>query len=244
MPEFLSLVHVIHGHPGVATTLILVRERFFWPTMARDVREYVLSCRCRMRKRSNSQRVAMLPERAIEPWEVMEIDLMSVGTESLSGNRYLLLVVDKASKFPFAFPLPSKQAEEVARHLLQLCLTFGVPRVVRSDGGGEFEARCIQHLCRWLKADIQHGPAEHPRGQGAVERLGGWIQDVLSELCVPWPERWDEYVSLACWIKRTMHDPTLPCNMSPFEILFGRKPRTSLDTLVPQKDDSRGSRGV
>ena len=89
----------------------------------------------------------MLPGRAIEPWEVMEMDLMNMGTESLSRNKYLLLVVDEASKFPFAFPLPSKQAEEVARHLLQLCLTFGVLRVIRSDGGGEFEAGCIQHLC-------------------------------------------------------------------------------------------------
>ena len=169
---------------------------------------------------------------------------MSVGTEGLSRNRYLLLVVDKASKSPFAFPLPSKQAEEVARHLLQLCLTFGVPRVIRSDGGGEFEARCIQHLCRWLKADIQYGPADHPRGQGAVERLGGWIQDVLSELCVPWPERWDEYVPPACWIKQSMPDPALPGNMSPFEILFGRKPRTSLDTLVPHMDDSEAAEGL
>ena len=47
-----------------------------------------------MRKRSNSQRVAMLPGRAIEPWEVMEIDLMNVGTEGLSRNKYLLVVVD------------------------------------------------------------------------------------------------------------------------------------------------------
>ena len=111
--------------------------------MVRGVKEYVLSCTCRMRKRSNSQRVSMLPGRVIEPWEVMEIDVASVGTESRNGSRYLLLAVDQASKFPFAFPLPSKEVEEVACHLLQLCLTFGVPRVIRSDGGGEFEARCI-----------------------------------------------------------------------------------------------------
>ena len=107
-----------------------------------------------MRNRSRSQQIAMLPGRAIQPWEVIEIDLMSVGVESLSHNKYLLLVVDKASRFPFVYPLPSKQADGVARQLLELCLTLGVPKVIRSDGGGEFEARCIQHLCRWLRADI------------------------------------------------------------------------------------------
>jgi len=161
---------------------------------------------------------------------------MRAGTTSLSGNKYLLLVVDKASRFPFAYPLPSKQAEGVARHLMQLCLTLGVPQAIRCDGGGKFDARCIQHMCKWLRADIQYGPADHPRGQGSVERLGGWMQDVLAELCESWPERWDEYASPACWIKRTLPDPSLPKRMSPFEILFGRKPHTPLDTLAPQMD--------
>ena len=234
--DVLSLVHTLHGHPGVASTLILIRERFHWHTMARDVREYVLSCGCRRRKRSRSQQVALLPARAVEHWEVIEIDLLRIGGTSLSGNDYMLLAVDKASKFPFAFPLSSKKAEGVARHLLQLCLTFGVPRVIRSDGGREFEYDVVKHLCRWLKADIQFGPAEHPRGQGAIERLGGWIQDILSELGVAWPDRWDDYVSPACWVKRTLPDPSLPKNLSPFEMLFGRKPRTSLDSLLPRID--------
>ena len=58
--------------------------------------------------------------------------------------------------------------------------------------------------------------------------------DMLAELCIAWPKRRDEYVSPACWIKHPLIDPTLPKNMTPFELLFGRKPRISLDTLVPQ----------
>ena len=244
VPEVLALVHAMHNHPGIAGTLALLRDRFFWLTMTRDVREYVLSCKCRRRKRANSQRIAMLPGRAIEPWEVLEVDLLRIGTPSLAGNKYLLLAVDKASKFPFAYPLPSKQAEGVARHLMQLCLTLGITKVIRRDGGGEFDARCIQHLCRWLRADICYGPADHPRAQGSVERLGGWIQDALSELCESWPERWDEYISPACWVKRTLPDPRLPGNMSPFEILLGRKPRTPLDTLTPQIDGADTAEGL
>ena len=114
----------------------------------------------------------MLPDRALQPWDVLEMDFMSLGVKSLTNNEYLLLVVDKASRFPFAFPLPSKQADGVARQLLQLCLTFGVPKAIRCDGGKEFNAIVIQHLCRWLRADTQYGPADHPRAQGSVELLG------------------------------------------------------------------------
>ena len=62
------------------------------------------------------------------------MDLLWIGRASVSENVYLLLAVDKASKFPLAFPLPSKKAVDVARHLLQFCFTFGVSRVLRSDG--------------------------------------------------------------------------------------------------------------
>ena len=68
-----------------------------------------------MRKRSNSERVVMLPGRVIGPWEVMGMHIMSVGTESLSRNKYLLPVVDKASKFLFAFRfLRSKRRKQHA----------------------------------------------------------------------------------------------------------------------------------
>ena len=175
----------------------------------------------------------MTPVRAVDPWEELEIDLLTINTTSRSNNKHILLVVDRASKFPFGFPLPTKEADGVARILAELCLTFGVPRKIRSDRGKEFRAQVVTHLCKWLKADIAFGPADHPRGQGAVERLGGWLLDILSELCRPWTHGWDEYISPALWAKRTLPDVSLPSNMSPFELLFGRKPRTSLDTLVP-----------
>ena len=242
--DLLALVHCQHGHPGVGRTLALLRDRFHWPGMCRDARDYVLCCGCRRRKRSRSQRIAMLPARFLEPWEVLEVDLQRIPNTSEAGNEYLLLVVDKASRFLFAYPLPSKEALGVARLLLDLCLTFGVPSFIRADGGGEFTAPVMEHLCRWLKVKIDYGPADHPRGQGSVERVGAWILDVLSELCKAWPTRWDEYVALACWIKRTLPDPSLPSAMTPFQLLFGRSPRTSLDMLVPQMDDTEATEGL
>ena len=140
MPELLALTHHLLGHPGVASTLTLTRERFYWSTVVRDVREYVLSCGCRRRKRSNSQQLALLPSRTVEPWEVLKVDLLRIGTTSLAGNEYILLAVDKTSKLPFVFPIPTKRAEGVAQHLLQLCLTFSIPRVLLATEVGNSTA--------------------------------------------------------------------------------------------------------
>lgn len=132
------------------------------------------------------------------------MDILKFDVPSQSGHVYVLLVVDRASKFPFGFPLANKQAINVARKLLDLFLTLGVPLCISCDGGREFTADVVKHVCRWTQADIRFGPSDHPRGQGAVERLGGWLQEMLSELCKSWPDRWDEYVSPALWMKRCL----------------------------------------
>lgn len=96
--------------------------------MTWDVQEYILPCECRRRERSPPLRIAILPRHVTQPWEVLKINQMRVGLTSLAHDEHLLLVVDKRSKFPFACPPQSKQANRVARELLQVCLTFAVPK--------------------------------------------------------------------------------------------------------------------
>lgn len=70
---------------------------------------YVSSCRCRTRKRPWSKQLHRLPARFLRPWEVLEIDILDMKVTSNKGNRYLLVIVDRATKFLFAFPLPTKE---------------------------------------------------------------------------------------------------------------------------------------
>ena len=102
----LALVHSTFGHPGVACTTLLVQGKYNWPTLVEGVRDYMLSCGCRRRKRASSQRVAMMPARFLRPWEVLEMDIQDLKQESQAGNGYMLVVVDRASKCLFAYPLP------------------------------------------------------------------------------------------------------------------------------------------
>ena len=39
-PGILALVHSTFGHPGVARTTLLVQNKYCWPTLFKDVREY------------------------------------------------------------------------------------------------------------------------------------------------------------------------------------------------------------
>ena len=157
VPGALAFVHTTYGHPGVARTAELTQGKYHWTSLKSDVRDYVLSCGCRRLKRSTSQRVIMLPVRFFKPWEVLEMDIHDMRARSETGNRHLLVIVDRASKFLFSYPIHNKSAENAAKKLLELLLTFGIRMSLRSDPGTEFTAEVVQHLCKWL----------------AVERLGG-----------------------------------------------------------------------
>ena len=51
-------------------------------------------------------------------------------------------------------------------------------------------------------------------------------------------------MSPAIWIKCALPGVALPSNMTPFELQFGRKPRTSLDSVVPLSEETGHSSGL
>ena len=171
--HLLALVHYQHGHPGVGRARSLLRDPFHLPGMCRDAKEYVVSCGCQRRKRARSQLIAMVSPRYLKQWELFKVNLLRIPNTSETGNKYLLLMVDQASRCLFAYPLPSKEAQGIERLLLDLCLAFGVPSFIFAAEGGEFTVTVADLLCCWLMVQIEFGPADHPRGQGICRASRG-----------------------------------------------------------------------
>ena len=159
-----------------------------------------------------------------------------MGARSETGNKHLLFIVDRVSKLLFVYPLPNKTAENVAKKLLELLLIFEIPLSLRSGPGTEFTVEVVQHLCKWLSVTIDYGPSDHPRAQGAVERLGGggfmkssWnfaktgLGNGMKMCSQP-----SGYIG---------QHPIHACQAKPFLLLFSRDCRTQMDTTSPSPDD-------
>ena len=112
-------------------------------------------------------------------------------------NRYLVVMVDKASKFEFVYPLASKEAEHVAWNLLELILKFGGPLCLGSDPGMRFLIEVITPLFRWFNVTMDYAPVGQTKAHGTGERLGGWRHEILKEFYKAWPRGWDTYLRLA-----------------------------------------------
>ena len=105
--------------------------------------------------------------------ERLQIDLkeMELYEDENDGYKYQLTIVDHFSGYPWAFPLFTKTAPEVASHLMRLFLEYGPPNIIHSDNGGEFVNAIIKHFSKLFNFHIAHGKAYNPREQVFFSRL-------------------------------------------------------------------------
>uniref|UniRef100_A0A9J7YMM7 Gypsy retrotransposon integrase-like protein 1 n=1 Tax=Cyprinus carpio carpio TaxID=630221 RepID=A0A9J7YMM7_CYPCA len=95
-------------HPGVSRTTSLVKQRFWWPRMTRDVHSFVLACSvCATGKTSNRPPDGLLQPLPIpsRPWSHIALDFVTALPPS-QGNTVVLTVVDRFSKAVHFIPLP------------------------------------------------------------------------------------------------------------------------------------------
>ena len=106
----IKLFHCL-SHPGQRETLKKVSARYYWPDIRKDVSNYVSNCHeCLSCKPSKQITPPLDPRPAIQPrFQDLVVDI--VGPLPVSeGMRYLLTVVDRASRWFDALPMPDATA--------------------------------------------------------------------------------------------------------------------------------------
>jgi len=97
--------------------------------------------------------------------------------------KWILHAIDQWSKFNFAFPLKSKDAEYFAATLkFYIFPYFEIPKIFHSDNGGKFVNHVIESLITSWHKDIQivHGRPQHPQTQGVIERAYRTLEQKLA----------------------------------------------------------------
>jgi len=113
----MKLAHdsIMSGHQGVKKTYDRVIEHFFWPGVHGDVVRYCRSCDICQRTVTKG-RVSKLPLGKMPlidlPFKRVAVDLVGpIAPVTDQGNRYILTMVDYATRYPEATPLMSIEAE-------------------------------------------------------------------------------------------------------------------------------------
>ena len=135
--EVLKMAHSspIDGHFGRRRTLSRLSSRVDWPGMVRDVVKVCKSCpNCRRAGPVRNQRVPLQPLPVIDvPFRRMAMDIFGPLKRTKSGHKYVLVIMDYATKWPEAIPLKVADSESVARALIEVFSRLGIPEELLTD---------------------------------------------------------------------------------------------------------------
>ncbi|XP_072164915.1 uncharacterized protein [Diadema setosum] len=162
-----------------------------------------------------------------EPFHRVAIDIVGpIKPVSSRGHRYILTLVDYATRYPEAVPLRNIDTSSVAEALLSIYSRVGLPKEMLTDRGSQFTSDVMREVSRLLSIRHVTTTPYHPQCNGLVEKFNGTLKRMLNKMCEERPTDWDRYIDALLFAYReTPQDST---GFAPFELLYGRVVRGPL----------------
>ena len=166
-------------HQGTAKTLRRLQQVAYWVGMAEAVAKYCNQCVvCQQAKLPTPTPAPMTNVPIGGPWQMLAADILEVPI-SHHHNRYVLVVMDYFTKWAEAIPLRDQTAASISAAVIKICCSFGVPDIVHSDQGKNFESHLFHQVLSAFGIQKSRTTAYHPQGDGMVERFNCSLLQLL-----------------------------------------------------------------
>ena len=117
------------------------------------------------------------------PFERVAVDLVGPLKPSTDrGHRYILVLMDYATRYPEAEALKSIETEVVAESLVNMFSYLGIPQELLTDQGSQFLSGTMKEVCRLLSIRKLNTTPYHAMCNGLVERYNGTLKQMLKKI--------------------------------------------------------------
>ncbi|XP_043499957.1 uncharacterized protein K02A2.6-like [Polistes fuscatus] len=170
-----KIFDVVHGlaHPSARTTRQQIRQKFVWPGMNKQIALWSRTCLPCQATKIQRHNKAMPDKIAIPGERFRHIHLDLIGPLPVcKGFRYCLTMIDRFTRWPEAIPIADITAESVARAFFETWVArFGVPTIITTDQGSQFEAELFKKLTELLGCSRTRSSPYHPQSNAYKEDI-------------------------------------------------------------------------
>ncbi|RVW13399.1 Transposon Tf2-8 polyprotein [Vitis vinifera] len=216
----------VAGHSGVLRTFKRLAQQFYWPSMYKNIQDYIQQCATYQKTKSETLAPAGLLQPLPIPclvWDDISLDFID-GLPSSQGKDSIMVVVDRLSKYAHFIALShSFSAKMIAEKFVENIIKLhGMPKSIISDRDPIFVSKFWQEFFTMSGTQLKLSSAYHPQTDGQTEVVNRCLEQYLRCFVHQWPRKWFSYLSWAeYWYNTTYHCST---RMTPFQALYGRLP--------------------
>lgn len=163
-------------HMGEEKTKNRARKILYWPNMSKEIDDRVKNCEtCLKFQKSNSKEELKQSEIPLESRPMVGTDLFYF------QSKAYLIVVDYFSKYVEFRLLRDESSESTIELLKSYFARFGVPKIIRSDNGPQFNSRKFKDFSKqWNFTHVTSSP-KYPHSNGFVERQIQTVKRILKK---------------------------------------------------------------
>ncbi len=248
--ELISRHHddLLAGHFGIDKTQELIAQKYYWPTLHRDVEAYVICCDVCLASKSVRHKpyddLQSLPV-PTHRWKDLSIDFVTglpVST-NWKGEIYdlILVIVDRLTKMVHYKPVKvTIDTPALAKVIIEAVVRHhGLPDLIVSDRGSVFTSKFWSSLCYFLGIKQKLSTAFHPQTDGQTERQNSTIEAYLRAFVNFEQDDWARLLPMAKFAYNNTKNTST--SHTPFELNCGYHPRAFYKQDVDPRSQSKSA---
>ena len=144
------------------------------------------------------------------------------------GHKFILCIIDEVTNYLITVPIYHAKLKEVGEALIENIITkFCIPDCIIMDQVSAFMSNLMNYLFRKFEIKVETVAPYNYQSLQAEHGIKS-LSTILTKHLTVKGKMWHTYLPLATFMYNTVNSPNL-ANHSPYELVFGRKPKLVLD---------------
>ena len=230
--KIITLYHtsLFVGHQGVVKTYLTINDKFFIPGLTHYLRSYIKECHiCKIVKTDEQPTRQPQPKIYLNYRPLSRLSMyLKVMPRSQKGHKFILYTIDEVTNYLITVPIFQAKSEEVGEALIENVITkYCIPDCIIMDQDSAFVSSLMNFLFKKFEIKVKVvAPYNHQSLQ--VEHGIKSLSNILKKHLLKKGQMWPKYLPFTTFAYNTFNSPNL-ANYSPYELVFGRKPKLLID---------------